>query len=369
MARRANPTVIGAFVVGAVALAVAGLVIFGGGWWFRDVVTVVMYFDESVNGLSIGAPVAYRGVRLGEVTAIRTEVGQTRIAVFGVLERSQSIEGLKPGRDVREAIREYVRKGLRAQLALQSVVTGQLYVALVARPDTPVSLVSRDPRIPEIPTIPTTLQQLTEALQKVPWERVLQSAQTAVEQLARLVQSPELERAAQNLDGLLVEGRTFVQRLDRQAPPVLASVKETSDTTRRTVEQLAGQLEKTVAQLQTEVSPLLASLRATSDSGRAAMQNADRDLGRTLAELRDRVDEVATALRDTAEAARVTLEQGQSVLLATEGVLSGESRVGYEISQALQGLADTSRSLRALADYLDRHPESILVGKARPGRR
>jgi paraquat-inducible protein B len=134
------------------------------------------------------------------------------------------------------------------------------------------------------------------------------------------------------------------------------------------VEQLAGQLEKTVAQLQTEVSPLLASLRATSDSGRAAMQNADRDVERTLAELRDRVDEVATALRDTAKAARVTLEQGQSVLLATEGVLSGESRVGYEISQALQGLADTSRSLRALADYLNRHPESILVGKSRPGR-
>ena len=63
MARRANPTVIGAFVVGAVALAVAGLVIFSGGWWFRDVVTVVMYFDESVNGLSIGAPVAARPPR------------------------------------------------------------------------------------------------------------------------------------------------------------------------------------------------------------------------------------------------------------------------------------------------------------------
>ena len=58
-----------------------------------------MYFDESVNGLSVGAPVSYRGVRLGSVTGIRAEVGTTRIAVFAVLERSQNIEGLKPGRE------------------------------------------------------------------------------------------------------------------------------------------------------------------------------------------------------------------------------------------------------------------------------
>ena len=369
MSRRASPTVIGAFVVGALVLAIAGLVVFGGGRWFRKSVTVVMYFDESVNGLSVGAPVAYRGVPLGEVAAISTEVGQTRIVVHATLNHSENIEGLQAGRDVRAAIRDYVRRGIRAQLGLQSIVTGQLYVSLVNRPDTPVTRVSTDARVIEIPTIPTTMQQLVEALQKVPWDNLVQTTQDAVQKLARLAQSPDLERAVQNLDGLLHDGRTLVQRLDGQAPPVMASIKETSDVTRRTVEGLARRLDQTVAQLQNEVGPLLASLQATSESGRTAIQNADRDVQRTLADLRGRVDEVATALRDTAKAARVTLELGQAVLLATEGALTGESRVGYQISQALQALAETSRSLRALTDYLDRHPEALLTGKGAVGRR
>src|SRR5262249_19529683 len=247
--------------------------------------------------------------------------------------------------------------------------TGQLYVSLVNRPDTPVTLVSTDPRVIEIPTIPTTLQQLVDAFQKVPWDRVVQRTQDAVEKLAELAQSPALARAIQNLDGLLVDGRTLVQRLDGQAPPVMASIKETSEATRRSIEELARRLDQTMTQLQAEVGPLLTSLQATSESSRTAIQNVDRDVQRTLSELRGRTDEVATALLDTAKAARVTLEQGQTVLLATEGALTGESRVGYQVSQTLQELAEAARSLRALSDYLNRHPEALLTGKGAAGRR
>jgi len=88
VSKRASPVAIGAFVVGALALVVIGLVVFGGINLFHRPLKVVMYFDESVQGLAVGAPVAYRGVKFGTVTQIRVEVGTTRIAVFATLDPS-----------------------------------------------------------------------------------------------------------------------------------------------------------------------------------------------------------------------------------------------------------------------------------------
>ena len=71
MSKQASPTLIGAFVVGAIALVVVGLLVFGGGRFFADRVTWVTYFPGSVKGLRVGAPVNFRGVRIGEVTRIQ----------------------------------------------------------------------------------------------------------------------------------------------------------------------------------------------------------------------------------------------------------------------------------------------------------
>ena len=89
MSQRANPTLIGAFVVGAIALAVAGALILGGRQWFARPQPYVMFFDGSVAGLAVGSPVQYRGVPLGSVTAIRAVVGSNLIAVFIGLDVSQ----------------------------------------------------------------------------------------------------------------------------------------------------------------------------------------------------------------------------------------------------------------------------------------
>src|SRR5436190_13648855 len=96
VSRRANPVAIGAFVVGALGLVVAGLIVFGGVHIFNRPLKVVMFFDESVNGLAVGAPIAYRGVKVGTVTSIRTHVGTSRIAVLADLD-SSALTGEKPG--------------------------------------------------------------------------------------------------------------------------------------------------------------------------------------------------------------------------------------------------------------------------------
>src|ERR687892_2432980 len=71
MSKQASPTLIGAFVIGAIALVVAGLLVFGSGTFFADRLTWVTYFPGSVKGLRVGAPVNFRGVRIGEVTGIQ----------------------------------------------------------------------------------------------------------------------------------------------------------------------------------------------------------------------------------------------------------------------------------------------------------
>src|SRR3546814_3851394 len=68
MSGKANPKLIGGFVVGAIAILVVALVVFGGGRLFQDERRVVAYFEGSVAGLQVGAPVTCRGVPLGAVT-------------------------------------------------------------------------------------------------------------------------------------------------------------------------------------------------------------------------------------------------------------------------------------------------------------
>jgi paraquat-inducible protein B len=73
MGRRSNPTLIGAFIVGAVALIVIGLLVFGRGQLFTEKRTYVLYFDGSVKGLNVGAPVDFQGVKIGSVTDIKVQ--------------------------------------------------------------------------------------------------------------------------------------------------------------------------------------------------------------------------------------------------------------------------------------------------------
>ena len=160
---RVHPAAIGAFVAGAVALVIAATLIFGAsGKLFGRKFPVVMFFDDDVNGLAVGAPVAYRGIRLGQVTQIKSVVGSPRIAVAATLERGPFLTPDNPtGTDqMRRAMEEAIAQGLRAQLALQSLLTGHLYVSLVLRPDIPASLVGLDRGALEIPTIPTIMAQL-----------------------------------------------------------------------------------------------------------------------------------------------------------------------------------------------------------------
>lgn len=133
MSKEANKTLIGAFVVGAVFLLVAAVLIFGSGKFFRKTYKAVMFFEGSIKGLNVGSPVMFRGVKVGTVTDINLilyakdlSMRTTVIAEFDP-ERWTLVGGERG--DVKR-LQLVIDRGLRAQLQMQSFVTGQLMIAL-----------------------------------------------------------------------------------------------------------------------------------------------------------------------------------------------------------------------------------------------
>ncbi len=386
---RAHPAAIGAFVAGAAALAIAGTLIFGAsGKLFGRKFPVVMFFDDSVNGLAVGAPVAYRGIRLGQVTQIKSVVGSPRIAVAATLERGPFLTPDNPtGADqMRRAMEEAIAQGLRAQLALQSLLTGHLYVSLVLRPDIPASLVGLDKGALEIPTIPTILAQLEAGLQKIPLVNVPKHLYDTLEGSARLLQSPDLGKALESVGPLVADAQTLLRRLDREAGPLIASLKGTSDTARAAlldtgplIASLKGtsdtaraslvditqRLDGVASQLQADTSRLMASLTETSDTARGTVKDLGGDLQKTLAQLTPQIAALAARLQEVSDTLRSTLETAHTTLRDADGALTGDSPLGHQLKQALKEVAAAAQSLQALADYLERHPESMLTGKSR----
>ena len=138
MSKKANPTLIGVFVVGALVLAVAGVLVFGRGNLFSEKRRYVLFFDESIKGLTVGAPVMFRGVPIGSVTGIKLcfdsqdmsmatpvfiETEPDRIQRIG--ERPLASRILEKRRQ-KEIMDRLIQKGLRAQLQTESLVTGRL---------------------------------------------------------------------------------------------------------------------------------------------------------------------------------------------------------------------------------------------------
>src|SRR5437588_10884162 len=134
MKRRANARLVGIFVVGAAVLAVVAVGVLGSGRLFRTTQRFILVFRGNVNGLRVGAPVKIKGVTIGSVTDIQLQLnlgmrsiaygtGGIRIPVLIEIDENR-VTGFAITRDVRDAVQE----GLRAQLAMESFVTGILYI-------------------------------------------------------------------------------------------------------------------------------------------------------------------------------------------------------------------------------------------------
>ena len=328
MSRQASKSLIGAFVLGALALVIAGIVIFGSGKLFTKANKSVMFFEGSVKGLNVGAPVVFHGVQIGHVTDIILEVNKRDLTAFIPVYIEISQQKLLPiGEDHiydQRFLQDLIKKGLRAQLQLQSFVTGQLIVNLDFYPNTAIRLVGLEKRYPEIPTIPSGLEQLTKRLEELPLKEIADRLNETLAGINRLVNSPDLHASISSLNQLLKDADALVKNLN------------------------------------TEIEPLVSDIKGTVDAARATFAQAEITL---------RFDEgvpgqIGSSIIETLSAVQDTLKKTNEAVDNINVIALQNANLGYEIGRTLEQVAELSRSIRVLADYLERHPEALLRGKS-----
>jgi paraquat-inducible protein B len=355
VSRKANPTFIGAFVVGAVALAVAGVVIFGSGKFFTETKKFVMFFNGSVKGLNIGAPLAFKGVKVGSVKEIKLFFDERdltlKIPVYVEMEPKR-ISLMHGGGDMQSRLKEkgvttiieyLLHEGLRAKLGMQSLVTGQLYVDLDFYPDKPLRLVGAEPGVPEVPTIASGLEELSKTVEKIPLEDLAQKLLAAIEGIEQFVNSPELKETVVHLNATVKDANTLVRQVADQVKP------------------LASRLDKTLAEAQklfsnadSQIKPLASGIGEAVKDTRKLVQNLD-----------SRVGPLASGLENSLKATEVAVKQAAKTLASLEAAAGENSPLQYELAETLKELGAAARSLRDMTDYLERHPEALLHGKGR----
>lgn len=185
MSKKANKALIGAFVIGAVILLILSLIVFGSGKFFRSTNKYVLFFDGSVKGLAIGAPVNFRGVKIGIVKDINLVYDpNTTLAFIPVIVDidPDRIKGT-PLKGDRESTKSLINRGLRAQLETESFLTGQLAVSLDFLPEKPAHLRGLMKEYPEIPTIPSALGELQKNITDIPFKDISLDLQESMRSL------------------------------------------------------------------------------------------------------------------------------------------------------------------------------------------
>lgn len=269
MSKQASPTVVGAFVVGAIALVVAGLLLFGGGRFFTERVAWVTYFPGSVKGLRVGAPVNFRGVTIGEVTRIQVlyddQDGSMLIpVVFEVLPQQVTVMDQAGGQRGEHAeLGDLIKRGLRAQLQVDSLVTGLLSVDLDFHPGAPPRLVgiadTALSKYPELPAIPSQMEELQQS-----FGVVMQEVPGLLKDVRGLLGQVASDNTAGKVDKILEDVAQFTDTLDRAAPAIdrlvarteqsVASVQETADVTRQILTANHEAIDATITSLQATVA-------------------------------------------------------------------------------------------------------------------
>lgn len=319
----ARPAVVGAFILGAIGLCVLGLIFFGGKGLFTKTTRVVVFFSDSVAGLDVGAPVTFRGVRVGSVQSVAisfsVETMSARIPVYLEIESSKVIW---EGRRLTGTTEDYagmVRAGLRAQLALQSFVTGQFRVDLDFLPGTPAQLVGTNPGVPEIPTVSSDLEKLRNQLAGLPLRELADTAQKALLSLTRLS-----------------------DHIDATIDPFAKSAQRTVDAATQTLQTA----DEAVKQLQGDAS--------------RALHDADSLLVDARGQVDARGGELGRALREADRAIR----QAETLIDSINSLAEPRSAFRGDLEAAMHDLAASAGSLRNLAETLEQNPNALFMGRA-----
>ncbi|MEH6582794.1 MAG: MlaD family protein [Halioglobus sp.] len=319
MGNKTNTAAIGAFIVGALIIAVAAILFISGTGWGQDKSKVIMVFDGSVKGLSVGAPVALRGVTIGQVTDIDLIFDTDTIDVIMFVEAEILGDHIQQRGNDNDGdfTEEMIARGLRAQLNSQSLLTGLLYVQLDFHPNSALILAETDSPHTQIPTIPTELQKLS-----------------------REFESINVSELADNLQSIATGMNAFVSNTAFQQLPHDLQQAVT------TIETLSAEITAQIASSGPKIDEFLDSASVTVRTANAEIPRLSASVINTLAEL---------------DKALVNFD---ATVGEVNHLVADDSSTRYELNKALHELALAGRAMQLLAKTLEEQPEAILRGRS-----
>ena len=311
----ARNTLVGAFMLGGLALGAGSILLFSGMHLFQKKVRAVVVFRESVAGLAVGSPVTFRGVQIGQVQAMRVHFNATDhvpvIPVVLALEPGKVVWTNEAADDDDWDLQDAVRAGLRAQLTQQSLITGQMSINLDLFPKAAAAaaLPVLEDGTPQIPTIPSDAARLKDEL------------------------------------------------LGLNLPEIGAKTRVALASLQRALDELV-----------TAVGPLSKDLLSTLAATRAAVIAVQGDAGTTLAHYDTLAAtaqlQIATngrALTTLLETTDRTMAEASTVVASLDQMTGADSPERANVAAALRDLAASASSLRTLTHDLERHPAATLL--------
>ncbi|MDZ7758935.1 MAG: MlaD family protein [Desulfovermiculus sp.] len=337
-------TVIGLFVLGALVLAVAAVTVLGSGRLFSQTTRFALYFQDSVSGLSIGAPVLFRGVKVGQVTDIRliADAKDMQVHIPVIVEiKPFEYHGQDSSQNLEQTMQALIARGLRGQLAMQSMVTGQYQILLDFHPQTKAQSSDMQTDYPEIPTIPSSLQELTSQMSDLPLKEMTGQLSQVLTGINRLVNHEDMDQSLSLVRQTLQGTSELTSQLNKHIPEILTSIRQTSDTSRETIQGIGA-----------DMTRLTANLDRTAVQAQETLQTTNKQLGPMLA-----------ALEQTFTTAGSTLEQTRSSLSQLSNLIGRDSGLHQELERTLKDIQNAARAVQNLSDYLERNPEALIRGK------
>ncbi len=324
MAKPVNTVAIGAFVSGALILVFTLLFYVGNQGFGREYSEGLLVFNGSVRGLNVGAPVALKGVQIGEVTDIYVVVNKDSFDVVTPVEvriYGDRIRNIGEFADL-PSLQPMVERGLRAQLRTQSLLTGLLYVQLDFHPGSELRYLGKeldelyDEDHLELPTIPTELERFSHSLEEFDFAGASRQISEMLGGLESLINDPE-------------------------------------------VKQLPGRVNASLASIDALSQTLQAEIIRLSPGVNSLVTNADS----TMVNLNEEIPVLSDAAQESLAELNRALATAHKTLESVDYTLSDDSAVMYDVRQAVRELGKAGRALQSLAETLETQPESLLRGK------
>ncbi len=338
MSIKANPTVVGGFVIGAIILIVISFLVLGTGRIFKNDMRLMAVFPGTVNGLDVGSPVLFRGVNIGSVAEIKLyhdhKTQQSLVPVYIDLKQ-EVMELMIQGEDDSSLTEDQalglmvdmIKAGLHARLTLESLVSGRQVVEFEFDPSLPIKITGIDKKYLEIPTVESDLEKLQKLFETIPLKELTESLIITVTEINKMFADKDAKDIFNNINATIAGSRQFIDNLNKQIVPLSQSAQE----------RLA------------EVKILLTS--------------TEKQLSETLLELTRlsiNVNEKLTGLTTSATSA---FDKSELVLSNIDAIVDNKSAVRNELEHSLKELSRAAKSMRVFTEYLERHPEALLQGK------